>query len=71
MQTRNVIITEEQIVIDRQALLDIVRALDIGADQARLPKAMDKLREPFFADEISSGKARKDFSFNSYLLSAN
>jgi hypothetical protein len=66
MQTRDVTITEDQIVVDRQALLDIVRALDIGADQARLPKAMDSLREPFFSDEISSGEARKDFSLNSY-----
>lgn len=66
MQTKDVTIAETQIVVDRQALLDVVRALDIGADQGRLPNAMDALREPFFSDEISSGEARKDFSLNSY-----
>jgi hypothetical protein len=65
-KTKDVTITAAQIVVDRQALLDIVRALDIGADNARLPEAMDSLREPFFADEMSSGKARTDFSLNSY-----
>ena len=53
--------------MDRQALLDLVRALDIGAEaQDGLPAAMDVLREPFFADEISDGKARRDFSTNTY-----
>ena len=66
MQTKDVTITECQIVVDRQALLDVVRALDIGADQGRLPGAMDALREPFFTDEISSGDARKDFTRNAY-----
>jgi hypothetical protein len=56
----------EQITVNRQALLDIVRALDIGAKVANLPEAMDQLREPFFVDEISSGKARTDGSMNSY-----
>jgi hypothetical protein len=32
----------------------------------RLPAAMDSLREPFFTDEMSSGKARTDNSMNSY-----
>ena len=54
------------IEVDRQALLDVVRALDIGAAHDRLPRAMDALREPFFADEISSGTARTDGSLNSY-----
>ena len=58
---------ETQIIVDRQALLDLVRALDIGAEaQDGLPAAMDVLREPFFADEISDGKARRDFSTNTY-----
>lgn len=69
MQTKDVTITADQIVMDRQAVLDIVRALDIGA-VSNTAQAMDKLREPFFVDEISSGNARKDFSLNSYLLSA-
>ena len=65
MQTKDITINEGQIVMDRQAVLNIVRALDIGAkvDTAR---AMDVLREPFFVDEISSGNARKDFTVNSY-----
>lgn len=66
MQTRDVTITQDQIVVDRQALLDLVAGLDIGARQIRLPKAMDTLREPFFPDEISSGNARKDFTLNRY-----
>lgn len=66
MQTKDVTITERQIVVDRQALLDIVRGLDIGADQSRLPKALDALREPFFVDEITTGEARKDFTVNTY-----
>jgi hypothetical protein len=66
MQTKDVTITEAQIVVDRQALLDIVRALDIGAKSDRVPNAMDALREPFFVDEISTGEARKDFSLNQY-----
>ena len=70
MKTKEVTITEAQIVVDRQALLHIVRALDIGADQTPIPKALDALREPFFVDEITTGEARKDFSMNSFLLSA-
>lgn len=66
MQTREVTITENQIVVDRQALLDLVSALDCGARKDRLPHAMDLLREPFFPDEVSSGEARKDFSMNEY-----
>lgn len=65
MQTKDVTITESQIVMDRQAVLDIVRALDIGA-KVNTAEAMDALREPFFRDEISSGNARKDFTLNSY-----
>lgn len=65
-QTRDVTITQDQIVVDRQSLLDVVRALDLGGWTDRLPRAMDSLREPFFEDEISSGEARKDFSLNSY-----
>lgn len=68
--TKTVKITEDQIVVNRQSLLDIVRALDIGADNGRLPAALDNLREPFFSDEITNGKARTDFSMNSYHLSA-
>ena len=66
MQTKDVTITEAQIVVDRQALLDMVRALDIGAKSDRLPRAMDALREPFFVDEISTGEARRDFATNRY-----
>lgn len=57
-----------QISIDRQALLDVVRALDIGANTERVPKALDALREPFFVDEITSGVARTDGSMNRYDL---
>lgn len=66
MKTKDVTIDETQIVVDRQAMLDVVRALDIGAKNERLPKAMDELREPFFVDEITSGKARTDFTVNKY-----
>jgi hypothetical protein len=66
MQTKDVTITSAQIVVNRQSLLDIVRALDIGAKSDRVPNAMDALREPFFVDEISTGEARKDFTFNKY-----
>ena len=66
MKTKDVTITEDQIVVDRQALLVVVRALDIGAAHDNLPAAMDKLREPFFEDEVCSGAARKDFTLNSY-----
>jgi hypothetical protein len=60
-------ITKDQIVVERQALLDVVRALDLGVTMGnRLPAAMDSLREPFFTDEMSSGKARTDNSMNSY-----
>lgn len=55
-----------KLLVDRQALLDIVRALDIGAGRDRVPAAMDKLREPFFEDEMSSGTARRDGAVNSY-----
>ena len=61
-----VTITDRQIVTSRQALLDIVRALDIGATDVDLPKALDDLREPFFSDEIRSGVARRDFMMNRY-----
>lgn len=66
VQTRNVTITADQIVVDRQALLDIVRGLDCGLTTCRLPGALDLLREPFFQDEISSGQARTDFTRNTY-----
>lgn len=69
MTTKTVTITERQIVVDRQALLTLVRALDIGARTDDLPKALDALREPFFVDEITSGKARTDFSVNRYKIS--
>jgi hypothetical protein len=59
-------ITKDQIVVKRQALLDVVRALELGITDNRLPAAMDSLREPFFTDEVSSGKARTDNSMNSY-----
>ncbi len=54
------------ITVDRQALLDVVRALDLGATNGRLPNALDILREPFFPDEFSSGTARTDGKVNSY-----
>ncbi len=66
MKTKHVTITEDQIVTDRQALLDLVASIDVGLRGDRLPRAMDALREPFFQDEISSGEARKDFSVNQY-----
>lgn len=66
MQTKDVTITQDQIVVDRQALLDIVRALDIGAKASHLPFSLDMLREPFFVDEIIGGVARKDFTLNTY-----
>lgn len=66
MRTKAVIINEDQIVVSRQALLDVVRALDIGADRTRVPNALDDLREPFFVDEITTGEARKDFTMNQY-----
>ena len=66
MITMDTIINQDQIMVDRQALLDVVRALDIGAKDADIPKAMDALREPFFADEVATGKARKDFAVNKY-----
>lgn len=62
----NVLLSDDQIVVDRQALLSLVRALDVGAKDVDLPKVMDVLREPFFSDEMSSGKARNDFSMNTY-----
>jgi hypothetical protein len=66
MQTKDVTITQDQIVVDRQALLNVVRALDIGAKIDGLPLSLDLLREPFFVDEISGGTARKDFTLNAY-----
>ena len=57
---------EDQIVVNRQALLDLVCALDMNVRPDRLPHAMDKLREPFFSDEVSTGFARTDNSMNSY-----
>lgn len=66
MNTKDVTITDRQIVVDRQALLDVVRALDLGGPTHRLPVAMDALREPFFEDEVSSGTARTDFTVNKY-----
>ena len=66
MKTKTVTIDETQIVVDRQSLLDVVRALDMGVNVPRLPMAMDALREPFFSDEISSGTARSDFTANRY-----
>ena len=68
MLTKDVTITENQIVVDRQSILDTVRALDIGAkvNASKLSQAMDNLREPFFPSEISSGNARKDFRMNKY-----
>lgn len=66
MTTKAVTIDHTEIVVNRQALLAVVRALDIGASQSNLPHALDLLREPFFADEITSGKAREDFSMNEY-----
>lgn len=68
MKTQNVTITENQIVVDRQALLTLVSAIDMGVRMQRLPEAMDRLREPFFPDEFSSGTARTDFSMNEYEL---
>lgn len=67
--TKIVELTEDQIVVDRQALLTIVRSLDINAGSwSDIATAMDKLREPFFEDEMSSGKARRDFTMNKYDL---
>lgn len=65
LKTKTVTIDETQIVVNRQALLAISRALDIGARE-NLPGALDKLREPFFKDEIVTGTARRDFSVNKY-----
>tara|TARA_R110000737_G_scaffold274768_1_gene281641 strand:+ start:621 stop:824 length:204 start_codon:yes stop_codon:yes gene_type:complete len=66
MAIKNLNIDHTEIVVNRQALLDMVRTLDIGATVANLPAAMDLLREPFFTDEISGGTARTDFSMNEY-----
>ena len=66
MKTKDVTINESQIVVNRQALLSVVRALDIGQRSPDLPFSLDALREPFFVDEISTGKARKDFTLNQY-----
>lgn len=67
---KDVRLTPDQIVVDRQALLDIVAALDLGLGsherRQNIPHALDKLREPFFPDEFSSGQARRDFSMNTY-----
>lgn len=66
MAIKSVNIDHTEIVVNRQALLDVVRTLDIGAKVADLPAAMDLLREPFFTDEFSGGTARTDFSVNQY-----
>lgn len=67
METKQVTITERQIVVDRQALLIMVRAIDCGiTDRVTVPAALDDLREPFFVDEITTGVARRDFSMNKY-----
>jgi hypothetical protein len=66
MTLKSVNIDHTEIVVNRQALLDMVRALDIGATVANLPEAMDLMREPFFVDEISGGTSRTDFSMNKY-----
>ena len=66
MAVKELQIDHTEIVVNRQALLDVVRALDIGAKVDGLAAAMDLLREPFFADEMSGGKAREDFSINEY-----
>lgn len=66
MQVKTVEISGKEIVVNRQALLDVVRALDIRADLFRVPKALDHLREPFFGDEMASGTARTDGSMNRY-----
>ena len=70
MTKKTVDIEYTQIVVDRQALLDVVRALDMGGPTDRLPRAIDKLREPFFTDEYSSGQARTDGTMNTYDLGA-
>lgn len=67
-ETKSVTINSDEIVVSRQALLDLVCAIDIGARTERVPLAMDALREPFFADEVATGQARKDFSLNKYDL---
>jgi hypothetical protein len=66
MDTKTVEIDETQIVVSRQALLTLVRAMDGMSIPSTLPLAMDDLREPFFTDEVSSGVARTDFSMNKY-----
>jgi hypothetical protein len=67
MITMDTIINQDQIIVDRQALLVLVRCLDCDMGTAReIVSAMDKLREPFFADEIATCKARKDFTLNKY-----
>ena len=67
MITMDTIIRQDQIMIDRQALLTFVRYLDCNMGTATdLASAMDKLREPFFTDEISSGNARVNFTVNKY-----
>lgn len=66
MQVKTVEISGNEIVVNRQALLDVVRALDIRADLSRVPAALDHLREPFFGDEFASGTARTDGSVNCY-----
>ncbi|MEM7751769.1 MAG: hypothetical protein AAF230_00050 [Pseudomonadota bacterium] len=66
MAIRILPVHETEIVINRQALLDVVCALDMGIRSERLPNALDALREPFFVDEFSSGTARTDFSVNQY-----
>ena len=65
MAIQDITIDHTEIVVNRQGLLDLVRALDIGA-KVDTAAAMDLMREPFFADEISSGVARTDFTINEY-----
>lgn len=68
LSTKTVTITEKEIVVDRQSLLVLVAALDMGLQIPSLPTALDNLREPFFPDEFSTGRARRDFSMNKYDL---
>lgn len=68
LNTKTVTITEKEIVVDRQSLLILVAALDMGLQVPSLPAALDNLREPFFPDEFETGRSRRDFSMNKYDL---
>jgi len=70
MAKKSVTLDHTEIVVNRQGLLDLVRALDIGAKDVDVSRAMDLMREPFFSDEMSKGIARTGFEVNSYFLSA-